>query len=538
MRVGDGRIHMEWLEEPEDAMGDTLTRLSQLGLIGSREAPASAESIGEAVAVKLQPLMPDNHIESEAIVGLRQDFQEYRHTVELEEAERSAQEQALAAYETKKKPYLNPDNPPHAPTGRYPNHGRRAGQTSRNYGQVDERIMHIVPVLSGKGGVGKTTTCFGMALALQEMGHHPGILDLDLENPSVAGKNGVTGLTREKLTYPDELMVPPRWMGIPIMSISLMLADGFENTPTMLDEKRKHFLIRHLIGEVDWSSIDVLVVDMPPGTGEEVRGLLQLGPTIAVVVTAPQLLSEGAVRKVVEMASEYRLPLLGFVENQHNGVTGEAGIHLAEDYGLPLLVQIPWTPEIPMSMDVHEAFDHQIFLPVAEALIDRLFFSPATEVPPISEDSDLLRQAEAWVSGRPWEAPAPPPQAPGVYVGADLAADIAADIPADNAADMPADISAGGEPGKVFHEMTDDEWEVLQDLLPEEMRGERARFNGILWIFTTENRWRDMPTKYGKFNTARNRVQRLRNQRLWEPLISKAQQFGYALAVTVGEFLD
>ncbi len=111
----------------------------------------------------------------------------------------------------------------------------------------------------------------------------------------------------------------------------------------------------------------------------------------------PQLISEGAVRKVVEMASEYRLPLLGFVENQQNGVTGEAGHHLASDYGLPLLAQIPWTPEISMSMDVREAFDHQVFLLVAEALIDRLFFSPATEAPSISEDSDLLRQAEAWV---------------------------------------------------------------------------------------------------------------------------------------------
>ena len=153
---------------------------------------------------------------------------------------------------------------------------------------------------------------------------------------------------------------------------------------------------------------------MPPRTGEEARGLLQLRPSIAVVATVPQLISEGAVRKVVEMASEYRLPLLGFVENQQNGVTGEAGHHLASDYGLPLLAQIPWTPEIPMSMDVHEAFDHQIFLPVAEALIDRLFFSPATEAPSISEDSDLLRQAEAWASSEPWEAPAPPAAAPGV----------------------------------------------------------------------------------------------------------------------------
>jgi len=78
------------------------------------------------------------------------------------------------------------------------------------------------------------------------------------------------------------------------MSNSLMLADRFEATPAILDEKRKHCIIRHLIGEVDWSGTDVLVVDMPPGTGEEVRGLLKLGPSIAVVVTAPQLISESA----------------------------------------------------------------------------------------------------------------------------------------------------------------------------------------------------------------------------------------------------
>ncbi len=78
-----------------------------------------------------------------------------------------------------------------------------------------------------------------------------------------------------------------------------------------------------------WSGTDVLVVDMPPRTGEEARGLLQLRPSIAVVATAPQLISESAVRKVVEMASEYRMPLLGFLENQHNGVTGEAGHDLA-----------------------------------------------------------------------------------------------------------------------------------------------------------------------------------------------------------------
>jgi len=98
------------------------------------------------------------------------------------------------------------------------------------------------------------------------------------------------------------------------------------------------------------------------------------------------------------MASEYRLPLLGFVENQHNGVTGEAGHRLATDYGLPLLLQILWSPKIPMSMDVHQPFDHQYFLPVAEALINRLFSASGMEGPPTSEKDDLLRRAEAWAN--------------------------------------------------------------------------------------------------------------------------------------------
>ena len=80
---------------------------------------------------------------------------------------------------------------------------------------------------------------------------------------------------------------------------------------------------------MDWSGTDVLVVDMPPRTGEEARGLVQLRPSMAVVATVPQLISESAVRKVVEMASVYRMPLLGFVENQQNGFTEEVGIHLA-----------------------------------------------------------------------------------------------------------------------------------------------------------------------------------------------------------------
>ncbi len=85
-----------------------------------------------------------------------------------------------------------------------------------------------------------------------------------------------------------------------------------------------------------------------------------------------------------------------------------------------------------MAMDIHEPFDHQVFLPVAEALVDRLFFSPATKAPPTSENSDLLRRAEAWASGEQVAAPAVPTPAPGVFIGPsdgpDLGPDMGADI--------------------------------------------------------------------------------------------------------------
>ncbi len=291
--------------------------------------------------------------------------------------------------------------------------------------------MHIVAILSGKGGVGKTTTSFGLALALQQLGFKAGILDLDLENPSIAGKDGVTGLTRKDLRYPDELIEPPRWSNIPIMSVSLMLPDEFEDTPAMLDEKRKHFIIRQLVKEVDWSDTDVLVVDMPPGAGEEVRGLLELHPDAAVVITAPQRISESAVRKVVVMAQEYRIPLLGILQNDPNGGSGEAGRRLAETYRLPLLAEVPWSQNIINSMEGQVAFNHQQFLPIAQALSATLLAPQMAAQPVTDEDAELLREAEDWVAGvgQPVVEPAsrPSTDGQGVFVGDSPEADIVPD---------------------------------------------------------------------------------------------------------------
>ena len=205
------------------------------------------------------------------------------------------------------------------------------------------------------------------------------------------------------------------------MSVSLMLPDDFEDTPAMLDEKRKHFAIRQVDKEVDWSDTQMLIVDMPPGIGEEVRSLLQLHPDAAVVVTAPQLISESAVRKVVVMVQEYGIPLLGLLQNNPNSGDGQAGRRLSQLFRLPLLAEGPWSPNILSSMEGQEPFDHQAFLPVAQALAATILAPPAPIKPITEEQTVLLREAEEWLSGeqRMSEQPTPRPRAGslGVFVG-------------------------------------------------------------------------------------------------------------------------
>ncbi len=113
-----------------------------------------------------------------------------------------------------------------------------------------------------------------------------------------------------------------------------------------------------------------------------------------------------------------------------------------------------------------------MFLPVAEALIARLFFSPATEAPPISENNNLLRQAEAWVSGEPWQAPAPPAAAPGVFVGGELSPELAPELAPELSPELSPELGPElgpelapdlvGEPWKDYHDLVEDDWAAAQ----------------------------------------------------------------------------
>ena len=243
--------------------------------------------------------------------------------------------------------------------------------------------MYKVSIMSGKGGVGKTTTCLGTALALTSLGFSVGILDLDVENPSL----GIAcGKGREDLVFGGTYITPPRWHDVPIMSLSLLPLPAFRDTPTLVDEERKHHIIRQLYSEVDWGSLDVLLIDMPPGSGEEVRGLMQLSPDGVVIVTSPQEMSEAAVRRLAVMAEEYNLRVIGLLQNDVNGAPGNAGENVSRDFDLPLLATIAHRVDIPMAMEAHESIDHVPFLLVATAIMEAA--SPPAEPVEFQEMTD------------------------------------------------------------------------------------------------------------------------------------------------------
>ena len=244
-----------------------------------------------------------------------------------------------------------------------------------------------IPILSGKGGVGKTTLALGVALALKQLDYHPALLDLDLENPSMGT---ACGLSRKDLIFIGELITPPKWEGIPIMSLSLLPLAAFVDTPTLVNEQRKREIIEHLFIEIEWGDSDILIIDMPPGSGTEVRGLLGLEPTTSILITSPQKLSEAAIRRVIAMTQEYSIPIMGLVENNINRSGGDAGQRICTEYKFPLLGRIGWARDISDAMENNQPFYHKTFTTIAEHITNTLL-PKIDEGVPVSEHTDGLR---------------------------------------------------------------------------------------------------------------------------------------------------
>ena len=181
---------------------------------------------------------------------------------------------------------------------------------SRNLGQIKYKIA----VMSGKGGVGKSTVAANLAETFQKLGYSTGILDADIHGPNIPKMLGLEG--EDLFINENRNMVPVEApSGLKVMSMAFML-DSID-TPIIWREKKKSGSIKQLIAEVEWGPLDVLIIDNPPGTGDEPLTVLQTIPNLdaVVMVTTPNVVSQEDVLKCVKMVNMLNVENIGLVEN-------------------------------------------------------------------------------------------------------------------------------------------------------------------------------------------------------------------------------
>ena len=221
------------------------------------------------------------------------------------------------------------------------------------------RVRHLIGVVSGKGGVGKSLVTGILATELRRAGKTVGILDADITGPSIPR---MFGMAKQHATAIDEHLVPcVSKHGVKVMSANLVLQD--ETQPVLWRGPVLGSAIRQFWGECAWGDIDYMLVDMPPGTGDVALTVFQSLPIEGVViVTSPQDLVSMIVGKAVNMAAEMQVPVLGLVENMSYAVCPKCGEHLhvfgeshldevAKGYGLPVLGTLPIDPKIARACD-------------------------------------------------------------------------------------------------------------------------------------------------------------------------------------------
>jgi len=265
---------------------------------------------------------------------------------------------------------------------RQPANGKSAAGANPFAGQKGvPGVKRVIAIASGKGGVGKSTVSVNLACALQQLGARVGLLDCDIYGPSIPLMMGV----HEKPTISAESqLVPPVAHGVKVMSIGLLLND---DQPVIWRGPMIAKTIDQFLMAVEWSDLDFLLVDLPPGTGDAQLSLCQTVPLDGgVIVTTPQEASLGVVRKGLAMFNKVNVPILGIVENMSyfttpNGERVEifghgGGKEEAARQNVPFLGEMPIFTEIREGGDrgmpiVVSAPDHaagRAFIQIAETL--------------------------------------------------------------------------------------------------------------------------------------------------------------------------
>ncbi|MCE6008083.1 iron-sulfur cluster carrier protein ApbC [Acinetobacter soli] len=220
------------------------------------------------------------------------------------------------------------------------------------------RIQHVILVSSGKGGVGKSTTTVNLALALHKQGLKVGVLDADIYGPSIPTMLGNAGQTP---MIENESFVPLEAHGLAVLSIGHLTGD--HNTPVAWRGLKATGALMQLFNQTLWPDLDVLVIDMPPGTGDIQLTLAQRIPVSgAVIVTTPQNVALLDATKGIELFNRVGIPVLGVIENMSTHICSNCGFEeqifgtgggdqLSEQYQIPLLGRLPLNGQIRENAD-------------------------------------------------------------------------------------------------------------------------------------------------------------------------------------------
>jgi ATP-binding protein involved in chromosome partitioning len=230
---------------------------------------------------------------------------------------------------------------------------------SSRAGHAVPGVNHIVAVASGKGGVGKSTTAINLALAFKALGQRVAVLDADIYGPSMPKLFGLSGKPLAS-DVDGKRMKPMSRYGVEVASIGFLID---ENTPMIWRGPMVMSALTQLLRDVEWSETDIMVIDMPPGTGDVQLSLAQQTPLSgAIIVSTPQDLALLDARKGLNMFRKVSVPVMGIVENMsyfvcsacgtRHDVFGHGGARLeAEKLGVPFL------GEIPLEMSVRQTSD-------------------------------------------------------------------------------------------------------------------------------------------------------------------------------------
>jgi len=268
---------------------------------------------------------------------------------------------------------------------------RQQERIERGIREAMERIEHRIVVFSGKGGVGKTTVAVNLACALAKQGQHIGLLDADVTGPNVPLMIGIDEPPR---TDGDRLL-PHERFGLRVVSLASMLPAG---AAVIWRGPMRSKALDQLLGETEWGDLGVLIVDLPPGTGDEVLTIVQrTSPQMAIVVTTPQEVALLDARRAISFARKLEVPSIGIVENMSGLICPHCGgvIDLfgtgggqreAAAQGVEFLGSVPIDPAVreggdagrPVVLSDPAGSASRAFLEIASGIADRVASEGAT----------------------------------------------------------------------------------------------------------------------------------------------------------------